>query len=183
MLTFQQGVAYWNDQPTYFVTAEYPYFRDDPMHWEARLLTLRALGVQLISTYIPWRHHDLMIAGERRIDFTGETLPNRDVLGFLATCQRLGLHVLLKPGPFCHAELNYGGLPDVVCPLIREDIAAVLNADEQRVMWVGSVADTTGTPIPWPLPSIHAPAYHIEVARWFDMVRAQVLVTASQMAL
>ncbi len=177
MLAFHKGVAHWNDQPTYFITAEYPYFRDDPANWEARLRALIEIGVQTVSTYIPWRHHEVLIEGERRCDFEGATLPSRNVLGFVEICRRLGLRVVLKPGPFCHAELNYGGLPDFIRPLNRADITPALTADGQPVTWFfGSEVDATGKPIPWPLPSVHGPAFQAEVAQWFRAVRTQVLL-------
>jgi beta-galactosidase len=58
-LTFHDGVAYWNGSPLFFVTAEYPYFRDDSANWKPRLRSLQDLGVQVVSTYIPWRHHQV----------------------------------------------------------------------------------------------------------------------------
>lgn len=175
-LTFRNGVAFYNKTPLYLITAEYPYFRDNPANWERRLRQIAALGATIISTYIPWRHHDLQVSGERRYDFSGETLPNRNVLGFIQLCQSLGLKLILKPGPFCHAELNYGGLPDFVCPLQRPDIEANLKADGSPVTWAGSQPDSTGAPQHWPLPSAASPVYQAEVKRWFEVIREQVLL-------
>lgn len=175
-LTFQDGVAFWKDTPLYLITAEYPYFRDNPANWEQRLRQIASLGAGIISTYIPWRHHELLINGERVFDFSGRTLPNRDVLGFIGLCRGLGLKLILKPGPFCHAELNYGGLPDFVCPLQRPDIEPNLKGDNSPVTWVGSQPGSTGAPLPWPLPSADSPVYKAEVRRWFQAVRSQVLL-------
>lgn len=178
-LEFQDGVAHFNGQPVFFVTAEYPYFRDDPTNWKSRLGRLRELGITVVSTYIPWRHHEVVKDGCRRFDFCGETMPSRDVLRFLSLCHGMSLKVIVKPGPFCHAELNYGGLPDFVCPLFRPDIEPVRSADGRPVTWVGSESERDGVPSRWPLPSSFSAAFRAEVRRWFEAVRSHVLAHAS----
>ncbi len=177
-LEFQDGIAYLNGQTAFFVTAEYPYFRDDPTNWKSRLDKLRDLGISVVSTYIPWRHHEIVEDGCRKYDFCGETMPSRDVVGFLGLCHDLGLKVIAKPGPFCHAELNYGGLPDFVCPLFRPDIEAVRSADGHPVTWAGSELDRDGARCRWPLPSSFSTTFRAEVRRWFDAVRCHVLADA-----
>ncbi|MCL5039780.1 MAG: beta-galactosidase [Firmicutes bacterium] len=174
-LEFRHGVAHWGGQPAFFISAEYPYFRDDPANWEPRLRQSKELGVRVVSSYIPWRHHEVASEGRRRFDFDGATAAARNVIRFLQLCQQLGLEVLVKPGPFCHAELNYGGLPDFVCPLVRPDIEPRLAADGSAVTWGGSQAGADGRPVPWPLPSPFSAAYRREVRRWFGAVRRQVL--------
>jgi len=177
-LEFIQGIAYWNGKPLFLVTAEYPYFRDAAHLWESRLRVLRDLGVRIISTYIPWRHHEIEINGVRTYDFTGKTQSNRNVVGFLDLCRKLDLWVLAKPGPFCHGELNYGGLPDFVCPLVRPEIEPVRSSDGTPVTWWGSLPDTDGQPQQWPLPSVYSEVFRQEAARWLQAVSKDVLRSA-----
>jgi len=49
------------------------------------------------------------------------------------------LLVIAKPGPFVHAEINYGGLPDFVCPIKNPKIEAMLNHKYEQVLWIGSL--------------------------------------------
>jgi beta-galactosidase len=178
-LAFRDGVAHIDGSPVFLVTAEYPYYRDDPAQWRAKLEGLRALGVLAVTSYVPWRHHELASGSGRRFDFVGRTQLNRDVRGFLALCAELGLAVILKPGPFCHAELNYGGLPDFVCPLQRSDIPSARDAEGAPVTWNGATLGVDGRVVRWPLPSFFAPAFAAEAARWLETVAREVIRPAS----
>lgn len=153
-------------------SADYPYYRDDPRNWPDRLEKLKAIGCQIVTFYIPWRHHDLLIDGRREIDFTGRTRPNRDVAGFLELCRAAGLKAIAKPGPFIHAETNYGGLPDYVCPLNDARIEPMLRADGRPFTWNGnSLAEDGKTLRPWPLPAPLDPVFLEEVHGWYAAVR------------
>lgn len=178
MLEFENGIACLDGQPVFIVTAEYPYFRDDRTNWESRLSRLRDLGIAVVSTYIPWRHHEIVKDGCRTYDFDGATMPSRDVVGFLGLCHSLNLKVIVKPGPFCHAELNYGGLPDFVCPLFHPDVEPVRSGDGSPVTWTGSEFERDGIPCQWPLPSSFSDTFRAEVRRWFEAVRYHVLADA-----
>ncbi len=165
----------WCGIPGGSTTWEYPYFRDSAENWKGRLLQLRQLGARVISTYIPWRHHELPTGG---LDFSGATSGNRNLLHFIELCRELDLCLVLKPGPFCHAELNYGGLPDRVRP--GPQLAAqksVLGAD---VTWVGAAPDRTGQAQQWALPSLADPRFMAEVDDWLLAVREQVLRAAAE---
>lgn len=168
--------------PGAFATWEYPYFRDDADSWRPRLLQLRSLGARVISTYIPWRHHevrdDVGDGDGTSYDFDGRTRPNRDVRGLVRLCSELGLSVLLKPGPFCHAELNYGGLPDRVRPGPESGISPRLDGAGAPTTWVGSVAGADGEAEQWSLPSVADPRFLAEVDGWLAAVRDAVLAPA-----
>lgn len=154
------------------LSADYPYYRDDPAHWEHRLRRLQTMGIPVVTCYVPWRHHQPR--PDMAPDFDGRTQPNRDVRGFLTLCQALGLEVILKPGPFVHAELNYGGLPDWVCPLFApiepiRDHAAALRT------WSGAALDVHGAVAAWPLPAPFDPTFLAHVQTWMAAVREAVL--------
>jgi beta-galactosidase len=162
--TIHNGITHIDGQPRMLVSADYPYYRDDPANWEDRLIKLRDLGVPLVTCYIPWRHHQL--APDQEPDFTGRTQPNRNVEGFFDLCQRVGLAVVAKPGPFIHAETNYGGLPDWVSPVNNPAIAASVNAEGQAIRWSGSRLDAAGERENWPLPAPFDPTFLALTREW-----------------
>ena len=175
---FIDGVFYLNDDPLYLATTDYPYYRDDPMNWADRLEKIKAMGHDIITWYIPWRHHEIIRDGNQLFDFSGETQPNRDVLGFLSLCAEKDMKVIIKPGPFVHAEINYGGLPDFVCPLFCENIEPMLDFEGNPVQWAGARMDEVeGKPENWPLPAWFGLNFQMAVKTWYGAVYEQVLKT------
>jgi beta-galactosidase len=170
------GVARIDGRPIYLSSVDYPYYRDDPDNWAGRLDALSAMGHRFVTAYVPWRHHELEIDGGRRFDFSGETKPSRNVVRFLELAAERDLLVILKPGPFVHAELNYGGLPDFVCPVLRADIEPMLAADGTPVSWGGGDRIAGGRELePWPLPAPFDPVFSAEAEAWFGTVRRELL--------
>lgn len=106
----KRGVLYMDGEPRFFLSLDYPYYRDTPENWQPRLRQVKELGVTVVTFYVPWRHHE--VNGE--IDFTGRTQPNRNVVRFLELIKAEGMQAVVKPGPFIHAETDFGGLPDAV---------------------------------------------------------------------
>lgn len=80
------------------------YFRTVPEYWEDRLLKLRALGCNCVETYMPWNLHE---PTKGKYDFKGML----NVEKFILTAEKLGLYVIMRPGPFICAEWEFGGLP------------------------------------------------------------------------
>lgn len=173
-LSLQRGVAHTNGQPRLLVSADYPYYRDYRQNWADRLARLKALGITVITAYIPWRHHQLSPTTEP--DFSGQTQPNRDVLAFLSLCQELELAVIAKPGPFIHAETNYGGLPNWVCPLNDSRIEPLVDSQNQPVCWAGAQINDSGTASAhWPLPAPLSPVFLDLTREWLARVGEQVI--------
>ena len=56
------------------------------------------------SRYVAWNRHE-PIPG--RYDFVGIL----DVREYILTAQRLGLHVIVRPGPYICSEWELGGFP------------------------------------------------------------------------
>ncbi|MCS7010119.1 MAG: beta-galactosidase [Anaerolineales bacterium] len=173
VLTFQRGIAYFDGKPHLLISADYPYYRDEADNWIDRLKMLKMLGIGVITAYLPWRHHQL--SPDSPPDFTGRSSPNRDVQSFLEHCRQLGLMVILKPGPFVHAELNYGGLPDWVCPLQNANIEPLRNADGQPQTWGGARLTPEGRLEPWPLPAPLSPEFLRLSQEWLSLVGEQVI--------
>ncbi|HEU4424658.1 MAG TPA: beta-galactosidase [Pilimelia sp.] len=174
----RDGVVVIDGTPRLLVTADYPYYRDDPAVWTDRLRALRDhTGVTVVTAYLPWRHHQ---PDERRPpDFAGRHDPRCDVVGFLRRCHDLGLQVIIKPGPFIHAETNYGGLPDWVCPSHTPDIEPLLDARDRPAMWSGARRMPAGEAEPWPLPAPLAAGFLDRATRWLRAVGEEVLGPAA----
>ncbi|TQE07826.1 hypothetical protein C1H46_006585, partial [Malus baccata] len=96
---------FWKDgQPFQIIGGDLHYFRVLPEYWEDRLLRAKALGLNTIQTYVPWNLHEPR-AGI--LDFDGIA----DLVAFLKLSQKLGILVMLRPGPYICAEWDLGGFP------------------------------------------------------------------------
>jgi beta-galactosidase len=113
------------------IGAEYPYYRDSPANWQARLEDLKEAGVRTVQAYIPWVHHDT----EEGHDFDGSTKDTRDVKRFVQLCEDMGLDVILKPGPFIHAETRNGGYPDRMIVDRNPSLEPRLDSEGNHINW------------------------------------------------
>jgi len=145
------------------ILGDYPYYRASPDRWLENLHELKSQGVDLVSFYLPWRFHETADAPGTAFDFSGATDPQRDVRLLLKQVGRAGLVALVKPGPFIHAEVQFGGLPDR------------LGQPDRHIPVVG----LSGRPLTSqaaPLPSLRDPNVRVEVERWMEAVVAEVIV-------
>jgi len=151
---FERGVLRIGGAPQFLLSADYPYYRDDVNNWRPRLRQIKELGIPVVTFYVPWRHHEV----DGALDFAGLTQPNRNVLRFLELVREEGLLAIVKPGPFIHAETNFGGLPD--------DVAEY-----------ESMRDSDDNPRPWhlPLPAPLGAGFMERVSRWFAACLAAVI--------
>jgi len=166
----RDGALVLDGKPRYLFSGDYPYYRDDAANWERRLLQMKAAGMRYVSFYIPWRHHQPRES--EAPDFTGRTAPERNVVGFMELIRRHGLLAIAKPGPFIHAELQYGGLPDFVNPAVNPRIEAAQTGAFAPFPWV---LDPETNGIPSTLPAPGDPV-------WEDYVRAWMLAVAAEIA-
>lgn len=90
--------------PTRVLSGAIHYFRVLPEQWQDRLLKLKAMGLNTVETYVAWNLHEPR-PGE--FDFSG----GLDLAAFVRLAQRLGLRVIVRPGPYICAEWEFGGLP------------------------------------------------------------------------
>src|SRR4026208_1167890 len=86
------------------LSGEMHYARVPPEYWRDRMLKARAMGLNTISTYVFWNFHEPV---EGTFDFTGQ----RDIAAYIRAAQEVGLHVILRPGPYVCAEWDLGGYP------------------------------------------------------------------------
>jgi alpha-L-arabinofuranosidase len=94
-------------QPWIPISGELHYSRVPRDRWEQRLRFMRAGGVTVVSTYVPWIHH-VPRRGVPKFD------GNLDVAAFVDLCRATGMEVVLRIGPWIHGEMRNGGFPDWV---------------------------------------------------------------------
>ena len=102
--TYEKDVFLYDGQPVTLISGAVHYFRTVPEYWEDRLSKLKACGFNAVETYTCWNLHERR---EGQFDFSGIL----DIERFIETAGRLGLFVILRPGPYICAEWDFGGLP------------------------------------------------------------------------
>ncbi|MBR6791251.1 MAG: beta-galactosidase [Oscillospiraceae bacterium] len=103
-LTYDKDHFLLDGEPFTIISGTIHYFRVFPEYWEDRLKKLKACGFNTVETYTCWNLHERK---EGQFDFSGIL----DIARFIRTAQELGLYVILRPGPYICAELEFGGLP------------------------------------------------------------------------
>jgi hypothetical protein len=96
-----------NGKPWIPVVGEFHYSRFSCLHWEEELLKMKAGGVDIVATYVFWNHHE---EEEGVFDWSGD----RNLRYFADLCEKVGLPLIVRIGPFCHGEVRNGGIPDWV---------------------------------------------------------------------
>ena len=102
--SYHDGNFFLNGEPFTVISGAVHYFRTLPEQWEDRLTKLKACGFNTVETYTCWNLHERR---EGVFDFTGML----DIGRFIETAERLGLLVIVRPGPYICAEWELGGLP------------------------------------------------------------------------
>lgn len=109
-----------NDKPWFPVMGEFHYSRYPKKYWKESLNKMKAGGVQVVSTYTIWIHHEEI---ENEYDFVG----NKDLRKFVEEIKEAGLYLCLRIGPWVHAEVRNGGFPDW---LLNKDFEVRTNDEE-----------------------------------------------------
>ncbi|MEE2569148.1 glycoside hydrolase family 35 protein [Pseudarthrobacter sp. J64] len=105
ILSYRDSQLFRSDVPHRILAGAIHYFRVHPDQWEDRLLKLQAMGANTVDTYVAWNFHQPKQDGAP--DFTGW----RDLGAFIDTAARIGLDVIVRPGPYICAEWDNGGFP------------------------------------------------------------------------
>lgn len=112
--TGSQGVLAVNSQyllkdgkPWLPVMGEFHYSRSPASSWPAELAKMKAAGIDVVASYVIWNHHERQ---DGRFDWRG----NRDLRRFLQLARAAGLKAVVRVGPWSHAEVRFGGIPDWV---------------------------------------------------------------------
>jgi len=92
-------------KPWFPVMGEMHYSRYPEAEWEKEIQKMKAGGINIISAYIFWIHHEEI---EGQWDWAGD----KDLGKFVQLCAKHGMYVWLRLGPWDHGEVRSGGLPD-----------------------------------------------------------------------
>jgi len=130
------------------------YWRLEPRAWAPGLDAMRAMGMRVVDTYVPWGQHE---APDGSFDF-GEKNPKLDVRRFLRLVHEREMLAIVRPGPHINAELTYFGLPE----RIVWDPACQARTPKGNPVMLPMV------PMAFPVPSYASEAFHEEVERWFE---------------
>jgi beta-galactosidase len=91
-------------RPTMLIAGEMHFGRVQPEDWDLRIKQAKAMGLNAISFYLFWNQVETQ---EGKFTFSGMT----DVRRVIKLCQANGMWAILRPGPYCCAETEYGGIP------------------------------------------------------------------------
>lgn len=94
-----------NETPFQIRSGEMHPARIPLQYWQHRIRMAKAMGMNTIAVYLIWNYHEV---NEGEFDFESE---NRDIAAFIRLCQREGMWVLMRPGPYVCAEWDLGGIP------------------------------------------------------------------------
>ncbi len=91
-------------KPFRIMAGEIHFQRIPREYWADRLMKIKAAGLNTVGTYVFW---NALEPEPGQWDFSG----GNDLAAFIRTAQRLGLWVIVRPGPYACAEWDFGGLP------------------------------------------------------------------------
>lgn len=148
------GLYYLDNRPFVLRAAELPYHRVPRHQWPAQLAALREAGFTAIAADLPWSWHE---PEPGRLDFTGETHPERALLELLEQIDRCGLVFIARAGPQTVAPPAGGGLPPWLAQRIPEALAR------------GPDGEPLAAGVP-PCFSLLHPAYLAQIERWYAAV-------------
>ncbi|MCS2867314.1 beta-galactosidase [Bacteroides thetaiotaomicron] len=89
------------------VMGEIHYSRVPESEWRREIRKMKAGGINIISTYIFWIHHE---PEEGKWNWSG----NHNLRRFVRICAEENVMLVLRLGPFCHGEVYQGGIPSWV---------------------------------------------------------------------
>lgn len=89
------------------VMGEFHYSRTPADEWDTELRKMKAAGIDIVATYVIWNHHEQR---DGSFNWSGQN----DLRRFVQLAAKAGLDVVVRMGPWVHAEVRYGGIPDWV---------------------------------------------------------------------
>ena len=102
--TVGEGSFLLDGKPFVVKAGEVHFPRIPREYWEHRIRMVKAQGMNTICIYVFWNFHEPQ---PDQFCFEGQA----DVRSFVKLCQKHGLYVIVRPGPYCCAEWEMGGLP------------------------------------------------------------------------
>jgi beta-galactosidase len=97
--------SFWiDDQPLRLFSGEIHPGRIPPDQWDDRIKKAKAMGLNTISVYVFWNQIEVQPGQFVFKDFT-------DIRKFAQLCQANGMWMIVRSGPYCCAEWEFGGFP------------------------------------------------------------------------
>lgn len=129
------------------------YWRLDRNKWDSILESVKSMGFNMISIYIPWEIHEV---SKGEFDFSG----NKDIDAFLTLCESKGFAIIVRPGPQINSELTWFGYPKRI---LENERLQARNAKGAR---------TVLTQVPKPIPALNyaEDEFFDETALWYDAI-------------
>jgi beta-galactosidase len=143
-------------QPTALYGGAVHYWRLERERWAPILDSVRRMGFNMISIYIPWEVHEIE---KGRFDF-GQIDPSKDIDAFLNLCEAKGFRIVVRPGPQINSELTWFGYPKRILANPR------LHARSAK----GSKVVLTQVPKPIPALNYASEEFLDETALWYDAI-------------
>jgi beta-galactosidase len=129
------------------------YWRLDPGSWRVSLRAMKALGLDIVQTYVPWGVHEVN-PGE--LDWSDEY----DLGAFLDAVSEIGMRAIVRPGPHINAELTYFGFPERVLT----DQTMLARSARDTPVWLPA------PPRMFPVPSYASRSFRRAVLEWYAAV-------------
>lgn len=105
VISFTNYYMEMNGKPFYGISGEFHFSRCEDAYWEDEIIKMKMNGINIISTYVFWIHHEEE-KGVFRFD------GRRNARRFIELCKKHGMFVIVRIGPFNHGEVRNGGFPD-----------------------------------------------------------------------
>ena len=99
------GQFLYDGKPTAIYSGEMHYERVPAPYWRHRLKMMKSMGLNAVATYVFWNFHEV---APGKWDWTTD---EHNLRKFVQTAQEEDMLVILRPGPYCCAEWEYGGYP------------------------------------------------------------------------
>lgn len=111
-----------NGKPFRYVSGSFHYFRALPETWQRKLRTMRAAGLNAVSTYLIHIQMFIKFCQIYVFSYVEWSLHNpkddvynfegmADLVRFIKLAEMEDLYVILRPGPYICAERDMGGIP------------------------------------------------------------------------
>ncbi len=100
----KNGKFYLNGRQTILLAGEMHPARIPRAYWKQRIEMTKAMGLNSIAAYVFWNYQE---PEPGKFDWKGR----HDIAAFVRLCGKEGMPVLLRPGPYCCAEWEFGGFP------------------------------------------------------------------------
>ncbi|XP_053667615.1 LOW QUALITY PROTEIN: beta-galactosidase-like [Anopheles marshallii] len=103
-IDYDNNTFVMDGKPFQYVAGSFHYFRALPESWPSILRSMRAAGLNAITTYVEWSLHN---PEDGVYNWQGMA----DIEHFIELADNAGLYVILRPGPYICAERDMGGFP------------------------------------------------------------------------